>query len=168
MQPHFWFAVLGRYGASKVSRRFEGCLHRIAHEIDQHLLYLILDEPGDSSTSLTMRLRVVRTHGGRAGFLVHQIALELHAETLVLSLRCLQLKLGIDGSLFCLRIAHLKQNRVRLHLRTGKHENAHDGRFGFSGNLAHRILAGHERPETTHLPQRGTLVGNDSTNRFGG
>ena len=56
---------------------------------------------------LALCLGVVGAHRRGAGFLVHQITFKLDALASVLSFRSLELKTGVDGGLFDLRIAHL-------------------------------------------------------------
>ena len=65
---------------------------------------------------LPLRLRVVRVDGSGAGLLVHQVAFQLHSKALVLRFGGFQLKLRVNCRLLRLRIAHLQQDRVGLHL----------------------------------------------------
>ncbi len=102
---------------------------------------------------LQLRLAVILRHRRRARLLVHQVAVELHPQALVLRLRRLQLQVGIDRRLLHLRIAHLQQNRVRLHRRTRQHQDAHHRRLRLCRNLPHILLARDQRPQPTHLPQ---------------
>ena len=111
-----------------------------------------------SVSRLQLRLSVVRFHRGGASFLVHQIAFQPSCAALILRFRRFQLKPGIDCCLLDLRITHLQQNGVRLHLRARQHANSNNRCFGLGRDLAHRFLRWYERADPADLPNhRPTL-----------
>ena len=107
---------------------------------------------------LALRFVVVGVDGGRAGLLVHQVAVELDLQALILGLGGFHLQLRVERLLLQLRIDHFDQNRVGGDLRAGQLINANDGSFGFRGNLANIFVTGDQGAEAAHLAQHGAAL----------
>lgn len=102
---------------------------------------------------LQLGLFLVGTHGGRAGALGHEVALEFGAGVLEVGLCGLELELRVEHLLLGGGVDEVHDDGVGVDEGTGEDADVNDGGLGLGGNEANFVFAGDEGAGAADLAQ---------------